>query len=146
MANTIKIDIVSAEKSIYSGTAKLVVVPGASGELGILHGHAPLVSQIRPGLIKVIHENDEEELVFVAGGVVEVQPEQIIVLADVADRLDELDAEKAEKSRRKAAENLERLKSQHKSPEAIAVVEAELALMAAQLKAIQKYKKDSKRH
>ncbi|WP_028357201.1 F0F1 ATP synthase subunit epsilon [Brackiella oedipodis] len=143
MAALIKVDVVSAEKSIYSGTAKLVVLPGESGSLGILPGHTPLITRIRPGVVKLIHENDQEEVVFVAGGILEVQPNAVIVLADVAERVEELDREKAQQARQRAEENLRRVKSQDRAE--IAVVEAELAMLAAQVKAIDTYRKLGKR-
>ena len=102
----LKLDVVSAEKSLYSGTVKMVVLPGESGELGVLPGHTPLITRIRPGTVRITREDDSQEIVFVAGGILEVQPYAVTVLADVAIRLEELDAAKAEESRKKAQETL----------------------------------------
>ena len=120
----LKLDVVSAEKSLYSGTVKMVVLPGESGELGVLPGHTPLITRIRPGTVRITREDDSQEIVFVAGGILEVQPYAVTVLADVAIRLEELDAAKAEESRRKAQETLKNAATPHEA----AKIEAELAL------------------
>ncbi|CAM5181771.1 F0F1 ATP synthase subunit epsilon [Oligella ureolytica] len=133
----LKLDVVSAEKSLYSGTVKMVVLPGESGELGVLPGHTPLITRIRPGTVRITREDDSQEIVFVAGGILEVQPYAVTVLADVAIRLEELDAAKAEESRRKAQETLKNAATPHEA----AKIEAELALLQAQVVAIQQYKK-----
>ena len=96
MANTIHIDVVSAEESIFSGEAEFVVLPGETGELGIYPKHAPLITRIKPGSVRIkVPGQAEEELVFVAGGVLEVQPDVITVLADTAIRGHDLDEAKA---------------------------------------------------
>jgi len=92
---TIRVDVVSAEQSIFSGDAKFVALPGESGELGILHGHTPLITRIRPGSVRIEKADGDEEFVFVAGGYLEVQPDSIIVLADTAIRGHDLDEAKA---------------------------------------------------
>ncbi len=81
---TIHVDVVSAEESIFAGEAKFVALPGEAGELGILPGHTPLISRIRPGTVKIVREDGGEELVFVAGGIIEVQPYGVTVLSDTA--------------------------------------------------------------
>lgn len=137
----LKLDVVSAEKSLYSGTVKMVVLPGEAGELGVLPGHTPLITRIRPGTVRITREDDTQEVVFVAGGILEVQPYAVTVLADVAVRLEELDAAKAEASRKKAQETLKNAST----PQEAAAIEAELALLQAQVVALQRYR-DLKSH
>lgn len=91
---TIHVDVVSAEQSIFSGEAKFVALPGESGELGILHGHTPLITRIRPGSVRIEKADGDEEFVFVAGGYLEVQPDRVTVLADTAIRGHDLDEAK----------------------------------------------------
>ncbi len=131
---TIHVDVVSAEASIFSGEAKFVSLPGEAGELGILPGHTPLISRIRPGTVKIERADGKDELVFVAGGLLEVQPGTVTVLADTAIRSQDLDEAKAEAARKQAEEALRHAKDKTE----IAVVEAELAMLAAQLAAIRK--------
>ncbi len=131
---TIHVDVVSAEASIFSGEAKFVTLPGEAGELGILPGHTPLISRIRPGTVKIVKPDDREELVFVAGGLLEVQPGTVTVLSDTAIRSQDLDEAKAEMARKRAEEALRNAKDKAE----VAVVEAELAMLAAQLAAIRK--------
>ncbi|MDO5668141.1 MAG: F0F1 ATP synthase subunit epsilon [Alcaligenaceae bacterium] len=138
----LKLDVVSAEKSLYSGTVKMVVLPGESGELGVLPGHTPLITRIRPGTVRITTESGAQEVVFVAGGILEVQPYAVTVLADVAIRLEELDAAKAEESRKKAQETLKSAAS----PQEAAAIEAELALLQAQVVAVQRYKNIKSHH
>lgn len=131
---TIHVDVVSAEASIFAGEAKFVSLPGEAGELGILPGHTPLISRIRPGTVKIETAEGKNELVFVAGGLLEVQPGTVTVLADTAIRSQDLDEAKAEAARKQAEEALRNAKDKTE----IAVVEAELAMLAAQLAAIRK--------
>jgi len=138
MANTIHIDVVSAEESIYSGEAEFVVLPGEAGELGIYPRHIPLITRIKPGSVRIRPAGGgEEELIFVAGGILEVQPKMITVLADTAIRGADLDEAKANEALRRAKEAME--KSQDKQE--IATLQAEFASMAAQLAAIAKLRK-----
>ena len=102
----LKVDVVSVEKSLYSGEAKFVVLPGEAGELGILPGHTPLISRIRPGVVRIVHEDNSEESIFVAGGLLEVQPTHVTVLSDTAIRAADLDEAKAEAARAKAQDAL----------------------------------------
>ncbi len=135
MAN-LHIDVVSAEESIFSGEAKFVVLPGESGELGILPGHTPLISRIRPGVVKIVMaDGSGEESIFVAGGILEVQPGGVTVLSDTAIRAADLDEAKAVEARKRAEEAL----SNAKDKEDIAVVEAELAMLAAQAAAARRH-------
>jgi F-type H+-transporting ATPase subunit epsilon len=99
---TIKVDVVSAEEQIFSGEAKFVALPGETGELGILPGHTPLITRIRPGAVRIEVEGSNDEFVFVAGGILEVQPGAVTVLADTAIRGKDLDAAKAEDARKRA--------------------------------------------
>ncbi len=138
MANTIHVDVVSAEASIYSGEAEFVVLPGEVGELGIYPRHTPLITRIRPGEVRIKPAGGgAEELIFVAGGILEVQPRMITVLADTAIRGHDLDEAKANEALKRAEEA--RAKAQDKQE--IAAVEGELAMLAAQLAAIRKLRK-----
>ena len=134
-AHTIHVDVVSAEASIYAGEAEFVVLPGEAGELGIYPQHTPLITRIKPGTVRIKPaDGGEEELIFVAGGVLEVQPKIVTVLADTAIRGHDLDEAKATEALKRAEEA--RAKAQDKLE--IAAVEAEYAMMAAQLAAIRK--------
>jgi F-type H+-transporting ATPase subunit epsilon len=138
MANaTIHVDVVSAEASIFSGEAEFVVLPGEAGELGIYPRHAPLITRIKPGTVRIQKPGGEDEFVFVAGGILEVQPKVITVLADTAIRGKDLDEAKASEALRKAEEARARAKDKQE----LATVESELATLAAQLAAIRKLRK-----
>jgi F-type H+-transporting ATPase subunit epsilon len=137
-ASTIHIDVVSAEASIYSGEAEFVVLPGESGELGIYPRHTPLITRIKPGTVEITPAGGgEKELIFVAGGILEVQPKVITVLADTAIRGHDLDEAKANEAMKKAQEAMAR--SQDKQE--IATLQAEFAMMAAQIAAIRKLRR-----
>jgi F-type H+-transporting ATPase subunit epsilon len=137
-ASTIHIDVVSAEASIYSGEAEFVVLPGEAGELGIYPRHTPLITRIKPGTVEITPAGGgEKELIFVAGGILEVQPKVITVLADTAIRGHDLDEAKANEAMKKAQEAM--AKSQDKQE--IATLQAEFAMMAAQIAAIRKLRK-----
>ena len=137
-AATIHVDVVSAEESIFSGEAEFVVLPGEAGELGIYPRHAPLITRIRPGAVRITPAGGgEEQLIFVAGGILEVQPKVITVLADTAIRGHDLDEAKANEALKKAEE----ARRSAKDKQEIAVVEGELAMLAAQLAAIRKLRK-----
>src|SRR5215475_5328691 len=133
MANTIQVDVVSAEGQIYSGEAEFVVLPGEAGELGIYPRHAPLITGVKPGVVRIrpVGRTDEEN-VFIAGGILEIQPTVVTVLADTAIRGRDLDEAKAREALRAAEEHL---KSQTDKLE-IAKVQAEIAVFAAQIAAI----------
>ena len=138
MANTIHVDVVSAEESIYSGEAEFVVLPGEAGELGIYPRHTPLITRIKPGQVRIKTVDDaEEELIFVAGGIVEVQPKAITVLADTAIRGHDLDEAKALEAKRQAEEAVQNRTGKLE----IAQAQAELASAVAQLAAIQKLRR-----
>ena len=138
MANTLHVDVVSAEESIYSGDAEFVVLPGEAGELGIYPRHTPLITRIRPGQVRIKPAGGgEEELIFVAGGILEVQPRVVTVLADTAIRGHDLDEAKALEAKRQAEEALRNRTGKLE----IAKAQAELAVAAAQLAAIKKLRK-----
>jgi len=135
MANTIQVDVVSAEEQIFSGEAEFVVLPGTVGELGILPGHTPLLTEIKPGAVRIkIPNQAEDELVFVQGGFLEVQPHQVTVLADTAIRAKDLDEKAALEAKRLAEEAMQNKTSR----EEIAQAEGELAAAVAQLQAIRR--------
>jgi F-type H+-transporting ATPase subunit epsilon len=135
MASTIHVDVVSAEEQIFSGEAEFVVLPGIDGELGIYPRHAPLLTQIKPGAVRIkIPGQGEDELVFVQGGFLEVQPHLVTVLADTAVRAKDLDEVKAAEAKRAALDAMQNKTSR----EEIATAEAELAIAVAQLEAIRK--------
>lgn len=134
--STIQVDVVSAEESIFSGKAKFVALPGESGELGILPGHTPLITRIKPGAVRIEAEDGSEEFVFVAGGILEVQPGHITVLSDTAIRGHDLDEAKAMDARRSAEEAIKNAKSDLD----LAKATSELAVMAAQIAALRKYR------
>jgi F-type H+-transporting ATPase subunit epsilon len=132
---TIHVDVVSAEESIFSGEAEFVVLPGEAGELGIYPRHTPLITRIKPGVVRIRQAgSSEEDQVFVAGGILEVQPNVVTVLADTAIRAKDLDEAKASDSLRAAEEARKNATSDLE----IAKVEAEISALAAQLAAIKK--------
>ena len=139
---TVQVDVVSAERSLYSGVAKFVVLPGESGELGIMPGHTPLISRIRPGLVRIVLEDGTEESIFVAGGLLEVQPRHITVLSDTAIRGGELDAEKAEAARQAAQEAL----ANAKDKAVIDAMQAVLDMLVAQASAARRIREITNKH
>jgi F-type H+-transporting ATPase subunit epsilon len=135
MANTIHVDVVSAEEQIFSGEVEFVVLPGIAGELGIYPRHTPLLTEIKPGAVRMKLPNIErEELVFVQGGFLEVQPNLVTVLADTAIRAKDLDEVKALEAKREA----EQAMINKHSKEEVAAAEGELAVAIAQLNAIRR--------
>ncbi len=132
--STIHVDVVSAESLIFSGEAKFVALPGEGGELGILPKHTPLITRIKPGAVRIEKADGTEEFVFVAGGILEVQPNVVTVLADTAIRGKDLDEAKAEEAKKRAEEAL---RNQDASMD-YAVAQAELVSAVAQLAAIRK--------
>ena len=125
--STIQVEVVSAEESIFSGQAKFVSLPGEAGELGILPGHIPLITRIKPGAVRIEKADGDEEFVFVAGGILEVQPRLVTVLSDTAIRGHDLDEAKANDARKHAEEALKNAKSDVD----LAKATSELAVMAA---------------
>lgn len=137
MAITVHCDIVSAEKSIFSGLVEMVIAHGALGDLGIAPGHAPLLTQLNPGPIRVIKQNGEEEVYYVSGGMLEVQPRIVTVLADTALRADDVDEAAAQQAMEDARKALANQSSEINYSSAA----AQLAEAAAQLRTIQALKK-----
>ncbi|MGY4831342.1 F0F1 ATP synthase subunit epsilon [Sphaerotilaceae bacterium SBD11-9] len=137
---TLHVDVVSAEESIFSGEAKFVALPGEMGELGIYPRHTPLITRIKPGAVRIQRaDNDQEEFVFVAGGILEVQPGTVTVLADTAIRGKDLDEAKAIDAKRHAEEALKNAKSDLD----LAKAQNELATLAAQVAALRKFTRRS---
>lgn len=134
--STIHVNIVSAEAELYSGEANMVILPGAEGELGIKPKHTPLLTSIKPGLVRIVRDGQEEESVFVAGGYIEVQPDLVTVLADTAVRAADLDLASAEEAK-KAAEDALAGKSSSDTADFIDL-HAQLAVAAAQLEFLKK--------
>ncbi|WP_334135699.1 F0F1 ATP synthase subunit epsilon [Tepidimonas sp.] len=134
--NTIQVEVVSAEESIFSGPATFVALPGEAGELGILPGHVPLITRIKPGAVRIHKADGDEEFVFVAGGILEVQPKVVTVLSDTAIRGKDLDEAKANEARKAAEEALKNAKSDVD----LARAQSELAIMAAQIAALRRYR------
>ena len=133
---TIHVDVVSAEELIFAGEATFVALPGEAGELGIKPRHTPLITRIKPGSVRIQMADGKEEFIFVAGGILEVQPDCVTVLSDTAIRGKDLDDEKANKARAAAEEALKNAKSEVD----LAKAQSELAIMAAQIAALRKYR------
>lgn len=137
MAHTIHVDVVSAEEQIFSGEAEFVALPGEAGELGIYPKHTPLITRIKPGAVRIkVVGQAEEEFVFVAGGLLEVQPKTVTVLADTAIRGRDLDEAKANEVKKMASEAL----ANRTSDMDYAVAQTELSIAVAQLAALAKYR------
>ena len=132
-AITFHLDVVSAEKRIFSGLVETFQVTGSEGELGIFHGHTPLLTAIKPGMVRIVKQHGHEEIVYISGGMVEVQPGSATVLADTAIRAEELDAAKAEEAKRRAEEKIQ---DQHGDMD-FAQAASELAKAIAQLRVIE---------
>lgn len=141
MAMTVHCDIVSAEREIFSGLVEMVVATGSLGDLGVTFGHAPLLTGLEPGPVRVKKQNGEEEVFYVSGGYLEVQPNQVTILADTALRAGDMDEAAAEEARQQAADRLLHQKGEiDYSRAAIQLAEA-----AAQLRAIQAIRQKSRR-
>ena len=138
MATTLHVDVVSVEENIFSGEASFVALPGEVGELGIYPRHTPLITRIRPGAVRIRRaDNGQEEFVFVAGGILEVQPNAVTVLADTAIRGKDLDEARANEAKKSAEEAMRNAKSDID----FAKAQSEFATMAAQIAALRKYRK-----
>ncbi len=134
--NTLQVNVVSAEEMIFSGRARFVALPGENGELGIYPRHTPLITRIKPGSVRIHMEDGQEEFVFVAGGILEIQPDTVTVLSDTAIRGKDLDEEKANATKRAAEEALRNAKTDFD----VAMAQSELAVMAAQIAALRKFR------
>ncbi|WP_337880917.1 F0F1 ATP synthase subunit epsilon [Rheinheimera sp.] len=137
MAMTVQLDVVSAEERIFSGLVESIQVTGSEGELGILPGHIPLLTGIKPGMVRIVKQFGEEQLLYVAGGVLEVQPHTVTVLADVAVRAEDLDEQAALAAQKRAEEAMQHAGADFNYAEAA----AQLAEAIAQLRLIQKMRK-----
>ena len=137
MSQVVHVDIVSAEKSIYSGTAEMLVATGVQGEIGVVPGHAPLLTMLKPGEIRLTKQFGEVELYYVSGGMLEVQPHCVTILADEAVRADSLDEAEALKAKERAEDALKNREADFDYSKAA----AELARAAAQIAAIKKLRK-----
>lgn len=136
--NTIHVDVASAEEMIFSGDVRFVALPGEAGELGIFPRHTPLITRIKPGSVRIEMTDGSEEFIFVAGGIIEVQPHSVTVLSDTAIRGKDLDEEKANAARSLALEAQKNAKSDID----LAVAQAELSMLAAQLAALRKFQRN----
>lgn len=137
MAMTIQCDIVSAEREIFSGLVEMVITTGSLGEVGIAYGHAPLLTGIKPGPVRLIKQGGTEEIYFVSGGFLEVQPYHVTVLADTALRADDMDEAAALEAQERAQQQLLEQSSEIDFQRAA----AQLAEAAAQLRTLQAIKK-----
>jgi F-type H+-transporting ATPase subunit epsilon len=131
---TVQLDVVSAEDIIFSGLVETIQVTGSEGELGILPGHAPLLTALKPGMVRLVKQHGHEEVIYIAGGTLEVQPSSVTVLADVATRAEDLDEKTALDAKRKAEEHLA---SSAATDMSYAEAAAELSQAIAQLKVLQ---------
>ena len=135
--NTIQVEVVSAEESIFSGEAEFVVLPGEVGELGVYPNHTPLITRIKAGAVRIrVPGENRDELIFVAGGILEIQPNLVTVLADTAIRGNDLDEARANEARRAAEEALTNAKSKMD----LARAHSELAAVTAQIQTIRRYR------
>jgi F-type H+-transporting ATPase subunit epsilon len=133
---TFHVDVVSAHESIFSGEARFVVLPGEAGELGIYARHTPLITRVKPGSVRIEKADGSEEFVFIAGGILEVQPNRVTVLSDTAIRGKDLDEAKANEAKAAAEAALKNARTEID----LAKAQSELAVMAAQIAALRKYR------
>lgn len=140
MAMTVHCDIVSAEQSLYSGLVEMIVAAGTEGDLGIMPGHAPLLTRLKPGPVRIVKQNGTEEIYFVTGGFLEVQPNLVTILADTAVRAEDVDQVAAEQARQKAKDVLDGKHSEMDHTQAMAI----LAESLAQLRTVEQLKKKYK--
>lgn len=132
MAMTVHLDVVSAEEKIFSGLVENIQVTGSEGELGIHPGHAPLITALIPGMVRLVKQHGEEEIIYIAGGMLEVQPGSVTVLADTAVRAADLDEQSAQEAKRRAEEHIANAGADFDYAEAA----AELAEAIAQIRQI----------
>ena len=134
-SRTLHVDVVSAHESIFSGEARFVVLPGEAGELGIYPRHTPLITRVKPGAVRIERADGSEEFVFIAGGILEVQPNRVTVLSDTAIRGKDLDEQKAAQAKAEAEEALRNAKSEID----LARAQSELAVAVAEMAALRRY-------
>ena len=137
MAMTVHVDIVSAEAEIFSGQATMLHASAEMGELGIAPRHTPLVTRLKPGDVRVTQDNGEEEIFYISGGILEVQPHLVTVLSDTAQRASDLDEAAAQEAKRRAEERIAEQRDEYDYARA----RAELAEAAAQLQTLQKLRR-----
>jgi F-type H+-transporting ATPase subunit epsilon len=140
---TIRCEIVSQDRMVYEGDVDIVVLPGAAGEMGILPHHAPLLTTLKFGLIKV-RQQGEEQIFTVSGGVAEIQPDVVTVLADAAENIEEIDLSRAEQARQRAQEVL--AKGVPADTDAYLAIEAALRRSNLRIEAVRRYRKASRSH
>lgn len=136
-AMTVHLNVVSAEEELFSGRVESLQITGSEGELGIMPGHAPLLTSLKPGMARIVKYGGEEEVIYLSGGMLEVQPNNVTVLADVATRVDDLDEQAALEAKQRAEDHM----NAHGDDVDYAEVAAELARAVAQLRVIQAAKK-----
>jgi F-type H+-transporting ATPase subunit epsilon len=134
---TVNLNVVSAEESLFTGAIESLQITGSEGELGIMPGHAPLLTSLKPGMARIVKKGGDEEVIYLSGGMLEVQPNHVTVLADVATRVDDLDEQAALEAKQRAEEHM----NAHSDDVDYAEVAAELARAVAQLRVIQAAKK-----
>jgi F-type H+-transporting ATPase subunit epsilon len=133
--STLHVDVVSAHESIYAGEARFVALPGEAGELGIYPRHTPLITRVRPGSVRIVKPDGNEEFVFIAGGILEVQPSRVTVLSDTAIRGKDLDEEKANAAKAAAEDALRNANSEID----LARAQSELAVAVAEMAAVRRF-------
>jgi F-type H+-transporting ATPase subunit epsilon len=137
MVMTVQLDVVSAEDKIFSGLVQSIQVTGSEGEMGIQAGHAPLITTLKPGMVRLVKQHGEEEIIYIAGGLLEIQPSSVTVLADTAVRAEDLDEQSALEAKRRAEEHIANAGADFDYAEAA----AQLAEAIAQIRLIQKLRK-----
>ncbi|KGD79358.1 MULTISPECIES: F0F1 ATP synthase subunit epsilon [Tatumella] len=133
MAKSYRLDVVSAEQQMFAGNVQHIQVSGSEGELGIFHGHTPLLTAIKPGMVRIVKENNSEEFIYLSGGILEVQPTNVTVMADTAIRGEDLDEARALEAKRKAEDHM----SKSHGDVDYAQASAELAKAIAKLRVIE---------
>ena len=141
MAMTVHCDIVSAEESLFSGLIEMVIATGSEGELGVNYGHAPLLTDLKPGPVRIIKQNGEEEIYYLSGGYLEVQPSTVTILADTALRADDLDEAAALEAKKYAEQQLSNASGEFNYSRAA----SQLAEAAAQLRTIEEIRRKARK-
>lgn len=142
MAATIHLDIVSAEQEIFSGLVNIVVATGTLGEIGVRYGHAPLLTSLKPGQVRLVTQQDEEEIFYISGGMLEIQPDRVIVLADTIERAENLDEKMALEAKARAETAMADQRGEIEYSKAASA----LSEAIAQIQAIRKMKRKLKKH
>jgi len=142
---TIRVEIVSQDRMVYEGNVEMITMPGIEGEMGVLSGHAPLITALAYGVIKV-KAAEEEHVYTVAGGIVEVQPDIVTILADAAEDIDEINLERAQKAKQRAEDLLHKMPQQEKDTDDFLAIEAALRRSNLRIDAVQRFKRDKAGH